>query len=107
MFEVIRKFVLEFVSPDGHSSGTVAERVTSLDHEFRYHAMEDNTLVVSAASVPNEILHSLRGLLREQSEMHVSYSGVYGCGIGHWGWASFESWRSGSDGLLLAGRPLL
>ena len=84
VFEIIIKLILKLISPDRRPSRPIPQRIPRLDHKLRNDTMEDDTLVVPAARVANEILHRFRCLLGEQPKMNVANSRVDSGGVGKW-----------------------
>ena len=67
-----RKFVLEFSSPETLSSGAVAARVASLNHESANDAMKEKTLEKAASRKADEILISARSERGEETNANVA-----------------------------------
>lgn len=81
MLEVVREFIFKLMAPNRRSSRTIAKRVPGLDHKLRNNTMEYDALVVATACVANEVLNSLRCLLREQTKMDIAEVGVNRCRV--------------------------
>jgi hypothetical protein len=73
MLEIVRKFILKLVPPNRRPTGAIAQRVTSLDHEFSNDTVENDALKETTPSVANKVLDCLGRLLREQAHVDVSH----------------------------------
>jgi hypothetical protein len=65
MLQVIRELVLKLSAPNRHTSRSVAEGVTGLDHELWNDTVEYNAFEVPAPRVTNKVLDGLWRLRRE------------------------------------------
>ena len=72
VLQIVTELVLKLVPPDAFAAGTVSERVSGLNHEFRNDAVEDHAFEVSAPGVTDKVLDRQWGLLWEQPEVDVS-----------------------------------
>ena len=82
MFQIIRELVFELITPNRHSSGSVTQRITRLDHKLRDDPMEDDTLEKSTARMSDKVFDRLRCVFREETDMDVALARVYGGGFG-------------------------
>lgn len=108
MFQIIRELVFELITPNRHSSGSVTQRITRLDHKLRNDTMEQYTLVISTPCMSDKVLDCLWRLLREESQVHVA-NGSVDCGsIGDRRGATLARSCCGSgNGLLFSCRTLV
>ena len=103
MLQIRVELIFKLISPNRLAARSISQRVTTLDHlhtprtkifsthqrpihilahaketthKFRNNPVEDDTVEVPTAGVPNEILHRLGCLVGEQSEVDISKCGV-------------------------------
>ena len=107
MLQLIRELVFKVAIPDARPARAVPERVARLDHKLGNHAMEEHAIIVPAPRMPDEVLHCLGSLLREQTQVHVSQRRVDRSGRRERGRTRRGGRRGGSDRLLLARRALV
>ena len=107
MLQLIRELVFEVAIPDARPARAVPERVARLDHKLGNHAMEEHAIIVPAPRMPDEVLHRLGSLLREQTQVHVSQRRVDRGGRRERGRTRCSWRRGGGDRLLLACRALI
>lgn len=107
MLELIRELVLELFAPDRRPARAIAQRVARLYHELRNDAVEDHALKVATPRVAHKVLDGLRGLLREEPEVHVAERRVDRRAVGDGRRPASDCRSCGSDGLLLASGSLV
>jgi hypothetical protein len=76
MPEVVRKLILKLVPPNRRSTSAIAQRITSLDHEFSNDPVEDDALKETTPGVADKVLDCFGCLLREQTHVDVSHGGM-------------------------------
>lgn len=96
------ELIFELSPPDTISTGAVAQWIARLYHEFRDDAVEDDAFKVTAPRVPNEVLHRLWRVFREEAHVHVAHAGVYGRCLGDGRRPAGSSRGDGRDGLLVS-----
>lgn len=69
--------------------------------------MENDTLVVAAANMADEVFHSFRRLLREQAHVDIPNSCVDRGRVRMWRRAGALRYRRRRDSLLFTRRPLI
>ncbi len=75
--QVRTEFILKFVTPDGVAAGTIAFRVSSLNHETLDNSVEDQVVVVPIFGMSREVLNRFGAILRVQVEMYLSHRSEY------------------------------
>lgn len=101
--QIRTKLILEFLAPNTFTACTITQRIASLDHELRYHTVEDNTLEIPAPCVAYEVLDCLWCLLWEQPQVDVTLRGVDRCAVCDWRWTCLERGGGCGDGTFVGG----
>ena len=97
-----RKLIFKLPSPNRVATCSISKGVARLDHELRNDAVEDHALKVATPRVAHKVLDGLRGLLREEPEVHVAERRVDRRRVRYWGRTALNRRGRGGDRLLLA-----